>query len=49
MKVQIVTNDGVIAVSKDFTEIQTRGEVAEVLGEVEVLKHQLIAIFKRMS
>jgi len=42
MKIQIAKINDIIAVSKDFRDITSRGEISHVLAELEILKQELL-------
>lgn len=42
MKIQIARIEDTIAVSKDFRDIKSRGEISHILAELEILKQELL-------
>ena len=50
MKLQIIKLDNNnIAISKDFSDANDRGEISHFIVELEIIKHELLKLWKNLK
>jgi len=49
MEIQIARVEDTIAVSKDYRDIKSRGEISHVLVELEIIKQELLVKWASMQ